>query len=211
VTPDRRRRPVCGTSSSCAAVECPPVRRIVGYLGLAVVAFVAGVAVTIGTDPVDWHEQQWVDVAEWVGGLGTALALLLGLGILARDHADAARGQVDLVGAWQNRLGTYEELPSRGSNRSRSKSARGTPVNYLSRWRNSAIPFTPPGWYQRARVSGTWFQVPSPCAAFLRTSSFDLVTFTRSPHTSPTWPTPRHRMQCNISPSQVSDAASTGS
>jgi hypothetical protein len=37
---------------------------------------------------------------EWIGGLGTALALLLGLGILARDHADAERGQVDLVGAW---------------------------------------------------------------------------------------------------------------
>jgi hypothetical protein len=30
-------------------------------------------------------------------------------------------------------------------------------------------------------------------------------------HTSPTWPTPRPRMQCNFSPSQVSDAASTGS
>jgi hypothetical protein len=76
------------------------VRKIVGYLGLAVVAFVAGVAVTVGTDPVDWNEQQWGDAAEWVGGLGTALALLLGLGILARDHADAERGQVDLVGAW---------------------------------------------------------------------------------------------------------------
>jgi hypothetical protein len=54
----------------------------------------------VGTDPVDWNEQQWVDAAEWVGGLGTALALLLGLGILARDHADATRGQLDLVGAW---------------------------------------------------------------------------------------------------------------
>ena len=52
------------------------MRKIVGYLGLAVVAFVAGVAVTVGTDPVDWNEQQWGNAAEWVGG-PVRLALLL--------------------------------------------------------------------------------------------------------------------------------------
>ena len=52
-------------------------------------------------------ELQWGNVAEWVGGIaewvgaiGTAGALVLGLLILLRDRANAARAQVNLVGAW---------------------------------------------------------------------------------------------------------------
>jgi len=67
---------------------------------LAVVSFVAGVIATALTDPVDWNEQQWGNAAEWAAGVGTVLTLLLGLGILARDHLNAERAQVDLVGAW---------------------------------------------------------------------------------------------------------------
>lgn len=43
----------------------------------------------------------WVTaIAESLGALGTAGALMIGLWILFRDHRNAERAQVDLVGAW---------------------------------------------------------------------------------------------------------------
>ncbi|QNE19700.1 hypothetical protein F1D05_19455 [Kribbella qitaiheensis] len=42
----------------------------------------------------------WGSVAEWVGGLGTTGALLLGLRILARDQNNAERAQMDQIGWW---------------------------------------------------------------------------------------------------------------
>jgi hypothetical protein len=52
----------------------------------------------------------WVAaIAESVGALGTAGALVIGLVILLRDHKNAERAQVDLVGAWAEP--TYERRP----------------------------------------------------------------------------------------------------
>lgn len=48
-------------------------------------------------------------MAESFGALGTAGALVLGLVILLRDHTNAARSQVDLVGAWAE--ATYDHRP----------------------------------------------------------------------------------------------------
>jgi hypothetical protein len=76
------------------------VQRIAIWFAIAVAFFAAGVATTAATDSVDWDEQQWGNAAEWAAGIGTVLTLLLGLAILARDHANAERAQVDLVGAW---------------------------------------------------------------------------------------------------------------
>lgn len=42
----------------------------------------------------------WGSVAEWVGGIGTTGALLLGLGILRRDHANSQRSLINQVGWW---------------------------------------------------------------------------------------------------------------
>lgn len=43
---------------------------------------------------------QWGNVAEWVGALGTAGALLFAFWLLGQDRRNAQRAQVDLVGAW---------------------------------------------------------------------------------------------------------------
>lgn len=51
--------------------------------------------------PLLWgHDVYWGSVAEWVSGVGTAGALLLGLRILQRDHTNAERTQIDQVGWW---------------------------------------------------------------------------------------------------------------
>jgi hypothetical protein len=55
----------------------------------------------------------WVAaVAESVGALGTAGALVIALLILLRDHGNAERSQVDRVGAWAEP--TYERRPPGG-------------------------------------------------------------------------------------------------
>ena len=187
------------------------MRRIVGYLGLGVVAFVAGVAVTVGTDPVDWNEQQWVDAAEWVGGLGTALALLLGLGILARDHADAERGRVDLVGAWAEPSwdirGATEPRVEQVKIKVCVRNASELPVEVAQLGYSVYTTWVVP------EGEGIWNVVPGtvPVRCFpedfiVRPGHIYEVT-TYEPNVAHTG----HRMQCNFSPSQVSDAASTGS
>ncbi|NEA34989.1 hypothetical protein [Streptomyces sp. SID13031] len=45
----------------------------------------------------------WGSVAEWVGGIGTAGALILGLLILRRDHTNSERVQIDQVGWWRGK------------------------------------------------------------------------------------------------------------
>lgn len=42
----------------------------------------------------------WGSVAEWASGIGTVGALLLGLNILRRDHANSEKSQIDQVGWW---------------------------------------------------------------------------------------------------------------
>jgi hypothetical protein len=52
----------------------------------------------------------WVTaIAESLGALGTAGALMIGLVILLRDHKNAERAQIDCVGAWAEP--TYERKP----------------------------------------------------------------------------------------------------
>jgi hypothetical protein len=56
---------------------------------------------------------EWVTaIAESLGALGTAGALVLGLVILFRDHRNHERAQVDRVGAWAEP--TYERRPPWG-------------------------------------------------------------------------------------------------
>ncbi|TCC19993.1 hypothetical protein [Kribbella sindirgiensis] len=62
----------------------------------------------------------WGSLAEWVGGVGTAGALLLGLRILQRDHASSEKAQIDQVGWWYGPTGlrygwimtNYSTLPA---------------------------------------------------------------------------------------------------
>ena len=45
-------------------------------------------------------------MAEWVSGISTVGALLLGLSILKRNHANAEKSEIDQVGWWYASLGT---------------------------------------------------------------------------------------------------------
>lgn len=65
------------------------------------------------------HHVYWGSLAEWVSGVGTAGALILGLRILRKDHANAERTQIDQVGWWYGSttlrwgwmLSNYSTLP----------------------------------------------------------------------------------------------------
>jgi hypothetical protein len=128
------------------AVESEAVPRMLAWsAAAAAVAFVAGVATTVLTDPIDWNEQQWGNAAEWVGGLGTAFALFLGLAILARDHGNAERAQVDLVGAWAEPTYDVRQPGDPRVEQAKFGSRYGMPVNYPLRWRNWRTRFTPRG------------------------------------------------------------------
>jgi hypothetical protein len=51
----------------------------------------------------------WGNVAEWVGAVGTIGALLLGIGLLARDRAISRRKSVDDLVTWL----TWRQVPDR--------------------------------------------------------------------------------------------------
>lgn len=76
----------------------------------------------------------WVTaIAESLGALGTAGALVIGLVILLRDHRNAERAQVDLVGAWAEPR--YERRPPGDPRVEQAEitSSCGTPASY--RWK----------------------------------------------------------------------------
>ncbi len=50
------------------------------------------------------HKVYWGSLAEWLSGIGTVGALLLGLSILRRDHANSEKSQIDQVGWWYGPL-----------------------------------------------------------------------------------------------------------
>lgn len=52
---------------------------------------------------------EWGSVAEWVGAIGTAGALLLGLGLLARERTATRRQPIDDLVTWL----TWRDIPDR--------------------------------------------------------------------------------------------------